>query len=941
MSTSDTCRRRAADDGVERLPDPDPDDPRRSAEQRWWPPVMLRPDWAETADIDVFHVQFGFDTCTPDGLRELVGVLRRRGIPLVVTVHDLRNPHHADRREHDAQLDVLVPVRGRGRDPDARCRRRDRPAVGGRGARRAAPARRRSSARPAPCGSARRTGPWTVGLHVKSLRASMDPLAILPTLVEQVRAMPDARLLVNGHRDVLDDGGSRRDAGLASYLRDAERRGDLELHVHDYLSDDELWDYLAGLDVSVLPYRFGTHSGWLEACRDLGTTVVVPDCGYFADQGPVLTYAMGEDRYDADVAARGAAHGPHRPAAAGGPRRPRPPARRGRRRPPRALPTAAAVRPLRICIIGSSRFPIREPFAGGLEAHTHALARRLSERGHEVTLFAAPGSDPSLGVRGARGGADGARPRRATRHLDPAALVDAGAPRLPGPDAGADARRRTSASTSSTTTASTTCPVAMADVVPVPMVTTLHTPPTPWLRSALVHASPRAVFVAVSRCTSDAWAGTVASRAILNGVDTERWVPGPGGGPAVWSGRLVPEKAPHLAIDAARRAGMPLLLAGPVLDAAYVDREVRPRLGDDVRHVGHLDQRALCALVGSASVAVVTPDWEEPYGLVAAEAMACGTPVAALDRGAMREVVVEGGGVLADPRDPAALADGDGRRGPARPGPGAPDRRGAVLAGADGRRLRARLRAGPRAAAGGRVIGYYVHHHGHGHLHRAIVLADACRLPVVGLSSLPRPAEWTGEWVQLARDDDDPGPRDASARGQLHWAPLDDDGLRCRMATLSAWIAEHRPAVLVSDVSVEVAMLARLHGVPVVSVVLPGERGDAPHRAGLGLSSELVSFWPPSARGMVRGLAPADAARLRCLGALSRFGRDELAGGRPDDGVRRVVVLNGSGGGGPTADAARAGPGHVAGLGVAGARGALRDLGGRPDGGAARRPTWS
>ena len=78
------------------------------------------------------------------------------------------------------------------------------------------------------------------------------------------------------------------------------RRGDLELRVHDYLSDDDLWDYLAGLDVSVLPYRFGTHSGWLEACRDLGTTVVAPDCGYFADQGPVLGYAMYEDRFDAD-----------------------------------------------------------------------------------------------------------------------------------------------------------------------------------------------------------------------------------------------------------------------------------------------------------------------------------------------------------------------------------------------------------------------------------------------------------------------------------------------------------------------------------------------------------------------------------------------------------------------------------------------------------------
>jgi len=64
------------------------------------------------------------------------------------------------------------------------------------------------------------------------------------------------------------------------------------------LGDAELWTYLAGLDVSVLPYRFGTHSGWLEACRDLGTTVIVPSCGYFAEQGPVVTYVHDEDDYD-------------------------------------------------------------------------------------------------------------------------------------------------------------------------------------------------------------------------------------------------------------------------------------------------------------------------------------------------------------------------------------------------------------------------------------------------------------------------------------------------------------------------------------------------------------------------------------------------------------------------------------------------------------------
>jgi glycosyltransferase involved in cell wall biosynthesis len=313
------------------------------------------------------------------------------------------------------------------------------------------------------------------------------------------------------------------------------------------------------------------------------------------------------------------------------------------------------VRPLRICIIGSSRFPIREPFAGGLEAHTHALARRLSARGHEVTLFAAPGSDPSLGVEelavellepevGER--SDTSYPPHwwmQEHHAYQGLMLEL-------------MRRGHERFDVIHNNSIHHLPVAMADVLQIPMVTTLHTPPTPWLRSALAHVSPRAVFVAVSRCTADAWRGAVSSQPILNGVDTDRWVPGPGGGPAVWSGRLVPEKAPHLAIDAARLAGMPLLLAGPVLDEDYVAREVRPRLGDDVRHVGHLDQDALCALVGSARVAVVTPDWEEPYGLVAAEAMACGTPVAALDRGAMREVVVDGGGVLADPHDPAALA---------------------------------------------------------------------------------------------------------------------------------------------------------------------------------------------------------------------------------------------------------------------------------------------
>jgi glycosyltransferase involved in cell wall biosynthesis len=297
---------------VVRLPDPDPDSPGRSTVEKWWPPVMLRPEWVREHDVDVFHLQFGFDACGPEELAELVAALRETGTPYVHTVHDLRNPHHASRAAHDAQLDVLLPAADAivTLTPGAAAEIRRR---WGREALvlphphvveldTAARIRARREREP--------RGDFRIGLHVKSLRASMDPSRILPTLVETARALPGTVLQVNAHRDVLDDDGARRDAELAALLRRHAEAGDLELEVHDYLSDDELWAYLASLDVSVLPYRFGTHSGWLEACRDLGTTVVAPSCGYFAEQGPVLGYGHDEESFDADslVAALTRAH---------------------------------------------------------------------------------------------------------------------------------------------------------------------------------------------------------------------------------------------------------------------------------------------------------------------------------------------------------------------------------------------------------------------------------------------------------------------------------------------------------------------------------------------------------------------------------------------------------------------------------------------------------
>jgi glycosyltransferase involved in cell wall biosynthesis len=75
-----------------------------------------------------------------------------------------------------------------------------------------------------------------------------------------------------------------------------------------------------------------------------------------------------------------------------------------------------------------------------------------------------------------------------------------------------------------------------------------------------------------------------------------------------------------------------------------------------VEYAGHLRRPELTELLGRASVAVVTPAWDEPYGLVAAEAMACGTPVAAYDRGALSELVVPLAGELAPAGDVACLA---------------------------------------------------------------------------------------------------------------------------------------------------------------------------------------------------------------------------------------------------------------------------------------------
>lgn len=115
--------------------------------------------------------------------------------------------------------------------------------------------------------------------------------------------------------------------------------------------------------------------------------------------------------------------------------------------------------------------------------------------------------------------------------------------------------------------------------------------------------------------------------------------------PLVFLGRLEEIKGPHLAIEVARRAAAPLILAGNIPDGhrLWFDANIAPHIDDRwVRYVGPVDDTAKNRLLGAARALLMPILWDEPFGIVMIEAMACGTPVIGLDRGAVREVVEDG-----------------------------------------------------------------------------------------------------------------------------------------------------------------------------------------------------------------------------------------------------------------------------------------------------------
>ena len=216
------------------------------------------------------------------------------------------------------------------------------------------------------------------------------------------------------------------------------------------------------------------------------------------------------------------------------------------------------------------------------------------------------------------------------------------------------------------------------------------------------------------------------------------------------------------------------------------------------------------------------------------------------------------------------------------------------------------------------MIGWYVHHVGRGHATRALAVAGHLEHEVTGLGSGPAPEGWPGPWLRLERDDRgtrSPEDADATAHGRLHWVPRHDAGLAERHARIGRWVATRRPALLVADVSVEVALLARLSGVPVAVVALPGRRVDPAHTLAYDVADSLLAPWPA---GTHERTWPARWRRkLVCVGAIGRYDDrttpPTLDPRRPADRGHRVLLLWGGGGRSTTVDqveaARRATPG--------------------------------
>jgi glycosyltransferase involved in cell wall biosynthesis len=293
---------------------------------------------------------------------------------------------------------------------------------------------------------------------------------------------------------------------------------------------------------------------------------------------------------------------------------------------------------MHVALTVDPELPVPPRFYGGIERIVDMLARGLVDRGHAVTLFAHPDSRSAGELVPWPGTVSGSRSDTLRNGLALARGVVA----------------RRCDIVHSFSRIAYLLPLLP---LPIPKLMTYQRAITP--RSVrLGHGLSRGTlqFTAISRWMMRDVAHLARWHMVPNGVPLARFDFRPAtapDAPLVFLGRVEEIKGPHLAIEVARRTGLPLVIAGnvPPEHQAWFDANIAPLVdGARVSFVGPVDDAQKNALLGRARAFLMPILWEEPFGIVMAEAMACGVPVIGLGRGAVPEVVEDGvtGFVCAD-----------------------------------------------------------------------------------------------------------------------------------------------------------------------------------------------------------------------------------------------------------------------------------------------------
>ena len=291
---------------------------------------------------------------------------------------------------------------------------------------------------------------------------------------------------------------------------------------------------------------------------------------------------------------------------------------------------------LRIAMLAPPWISVPSPGYGGVESVVSALTEALVRRGNAVTLFCAPGSVSRATVVPLL---DEPHPSEIERSLYEVDHVGRAFDQI---DLALGANRFDVVHDHCGFTG-----LAMANRIDTPLVHTLHGPFTPATAAFYGRHGHKGTLVGISRAQlASAPPGLGSIESIPNPIDLRAWTfQERKGDYLLWVGRMTPEKGPHRAIAAARAVDVPLVLAGVIQPGqqAFFDREVAPHIdGTRVRFVGEIGGAAKRSLFARARGLLMPIRWDEPFGMVMVEALACGTPVIAFPEGAARELVVDG-----------------------------------------------------------------------------------------------------------------------------------------------------------------------------------------------------------------------------------------------------------------------------------------------------------